>query len=183
MELIFIHGPPASGKLTVARELARRTGYRLFHNHLTVDLLLAVFDFGSDPFVRLRERIWTDVFREAALSRRSLIFTFNPEATVRGDLVNVTLHAVGSAGGRVRFVELVCPEEEIEQRLELASRASMTKLRSREEYRRLRAAGAFAYPELPAAELCIDTSEIEAAEAAELIQDRLGLPQAPAETS
>lgn len=39
MKLLFIYGPPASGKLTVAREPAALTGYRLFHNHLVVDAL------------------------------------------------------------------------------------------------------------------------------------------------
>lgn len=34
MRLIFIYGLPATGKLTVAQELAKRTGYKLFHNHL-----------------------------------------------------------------------------------------------------------------------------------------------------
>lgn len=47
MRLVFIHGPAASGKLTVAKELAALTGYPLFHNHLIVDALLAVFPFGS----------------------------------------------------------------------------------------------------------------------------------------
>ena len=39
MKLIFIYGLPATGKLTVAVELAAMTGYKLFHNHLVVDLL------------------------------------------------------------------------------------------------------------------------------------------------
>jgi hypothetical protein len=42
-----------------------RTGLRLFHNHLTVDLVASLFEFGSEPFVRLRESIWLDAFREA----------------------------------------------------------------------------------------------------------------------
>jgi tRNA A37 N6-isopentenylltransferase MiaA len=33
MELLFIYGPAAVGKLTIGRELAKLTGYRLFHNH------------------------------------------------------------------------------------------------------------------------------------------------------
>ena len=66
MQLIFLFGPPASGKLTVARELAALTGYRVFHNHLVVDALLAVFDFGSRPFVELRERMWVEVMTAAA---------------------------------------------------------------------------------------------------------------------
>jgi len=42
MELLFIYGPAAVGKLTVARELAKLTGFRLFHNHLTVDAVMAL---------------------------------------------------------------------------------------------------------------------------------------------
>jgi cytidylate kinase len=55
MDLVSIHGPVAAGKLTVARELSHLTGFRLFHNHLTVDAVAAVFDFGSEPFILLRE--------------------------------------------------------------------------------------------------------------------------------
>ena len=76
MRLLFLHGPPAAGKLTIARELAATTGFRVFHNHATVDALLSVFEFGSAPFVELRERIWLDVIAEAAVAMPGLIFTF-----------------------------------------------------------------------------------------------------------
>ncbi|MEO6875756.1 MAG: shikimate kinase, partial [Opitutaceae bacterium] len=36
--LVFIVGAPAVGKMTVGDALAKRTGLRLFHNHLTIDL-------------------------------------------------------------------------------------------------------------------------------------------------
>jgi len=38
--LLVLYGPAASGKYTIAKELAAITGWSLFHNHLTVDLLL-----------------------------------------------------------------------------------------------------------------------------------------------
>jgi len=85
MEMIFLYGQAASGKLTIGRALAARTGYALFHNHLVVDALLAVFPFGSDAFVRLREAFWLDVMETAARSGQSLIFTFAPEPTVSVD--------------------------------------------------------------------------------------------------
>jgi hypothetical protein len=66
LRLIFLHGLPGVGKLTVARELARLTGYKLFHNHLAVDLVESVFEFGSWPFVELREMIWLALFSRAA---------------------------------------------------------------------------------------------------------------------
>jgi len=45
-----------------------------------VDLLLAVFPFGSKEFIELRGQIWLLVFAAAAASEApGLIFTFNPE--------------------------------------------------------------------------------------------------------
>jgi len=53
MRLIFIYGPPATGKLTVAKELAKLTKYKIFHNHLTVDLIGSVLKFGTKTFLTL----------------------------------------------------------------------------------------------------------------------------------
>lgn len=62
MKLIFIYGLPVMGKLTVAQELMAITGYKVFHNHLVVDTLLSVFEFGSPEFVELREQFWLSIF-------------------------------------------------------------------------------------------------------------------------
>jgi shikimate kinase len=172
MKLVFLHGPAASGKLTVGRELSRVTGYRLFHNHLIVDAVTAVFEFGSESFVRLREEMWLSVFREAALRGVSIIFTFAPERTVGETFVEEAIASVEGPGGRVLFVELTCPESELERRIEDSSRAEYGKLRSKALYQELRGAGAFDYPELPA-DLTIDTSERTPTEAAVLILERL----------
>jgi len=169
MDLIFLHGSTGAGKLTVARELAQLTGLRLFHNHLTVDALTAVFDFGTESFIRLREQIWLTVFREAAKRNISLIFTFTPERTVGPSFIPRTIDAVESVGGRVRFVALVCPVEELERRITHASRAAFGKLRSLELFRELHQTGAFIYPKLPDSGLSIDTSQVSPREAASQI--------------
>ena len=166
MDLVFIHGPAAAGKLTVARELSRMTGLRLFHNHLTVDAVTAVFDFGTEPFVLLREQIWLSVFREAARRNASLIFTFTPEQTVRASFIRDTLDAVESVRGRVLFVQLTCPIDELERRIVHASRREFGKLRSLEVFRELNQTGAFEYPKLPDSGLSIDTSQTSPTEAA-----------------
>ncbi len=44
MDLVYLYGPPAVGKLTIATELARRTGFKVFHNHLSIDCVKPVFD-------------------------------------------------------------------------------------------------------------------------------------------
>lgn len=175
MRLVFIHGPAASGKLTVAKELAALTGLPLFHNHLVVDALLAVFPFGSPGFVALRERMWLDVFAAAAAEGRSLIFTFHPEASVAPDFPQRAAALVGGRGGRVDFVELTCAPKVIEARVEAPSRQASGKLSSRAMLRELEAAGAFDYPPLPPPAITIDTGTVAPAEAAAQIRAALGL--------
>ena len=75
--LVYLYGPPAAGKLTIAERLAERNGWRLFHNHLTVNTITPVFDFGSPPFTEVLHRLRLDVFATAARSGVGLIFTNN----------------------------------------------------------------------------------------------------------
>ena len=110
MNLLFLYGPPAVGKLTIGQRVADSTGWHLFHNHLTVDLLTSVFDFGSELFVELREQIWLGVFRHAATTNQNLVFTFTPERTVRPEFIRAAISTVEAAGGAVRFVELTVLE-------------------------------------------------------------------------
>ena len=173
MYLVFIHGPAACGKLTVATELAGLSGLRLFHNHLTVDLVSALFEFGSEPFIRLRESIWLDSFREAAKQNQSLIFTFHPEASVRGDFPERVVSEIRSNQGEVLFVQLVCSESKIEERIENESRSKHGKLQSLDMYRQLRDSGAFEFPPLPHPILKIDTGSTPSDEAARRIATHL----------
>jgi hypothetical protein len=43
MKLLLLYGPPAVGKLTIAKEIARLTEFKVFHAHLTVDLVASIF--------------------------------------------------------------------------------------------------------------------------------------------
>jgi len=173
MKLIFLHGAPAVGKLTIARELATLTDARLFHNHLTVDLVSSLFPFGSEPFIQLREQIWLAAFAEATRNNVSLIFTFNPERTVREHFIQDTIDVVETAGGQVVFVELTCTEDELERRLEDVSRSEFGKLVSVDQYRSLQGAGAFHFPKLPPG-LTLDTTSRSPAKTAESISEYIG---------
>ena len=176
MKLIFLHGLPGVGKLTVARELAALTGFRLFHNHLAVDLVMSVFEFGSQPFVELREMIWLAVFSRAVEARLAgLIFTFAYDRTVRRGFIEKVRSTVESDGGEVLFVELKCSPEELERRLAHPSRSGFGKLNSVELFRELSAAGAFVDPGIPAERLVLDITAVSASEAARLIAGRSGL--------
>lgn len=130
MDLVLIYGPPAAGKLTVATELSRLTGYRLFHNHLSISCVLPVFDFGTAPFNRLVRSIRRSVIAEAAGSATSLITTFvyvHPEDT---GLVWDIHGSFEEAGGRICPVQLVCARETLMERIGRESRVAGGKLTS-----------------------------------------------------
>jgi Helix-hairpin-helix containing domain len=76
MRLVFLYGPHVVSKLSVARELAARTGFKLLHNHLTIDLVASVFPFGSAQYKRLITRFRRDLIAESAREGVDLIFTF-----------------------------------------------------------------------------------------------------------
>ena len=50
VDLVLLHGPPASGKLTIAKELSDLVGARVFHNHLTLDIAKSLLTFGDPEF-------------------------------------------------------------------------------------------------------------------------------------
>lgn len=179
MRLVFLHGPPAAGKLTIAREIAALTGFAVFHNHLAVDAVAAVFPFGTEPFVRLRERFWLDVLSEAAIAGRSLIFTFAPEPTVTPGFPERVVQAVTAAGGRVDFVRLMLSAAAQEQRLVDPGRAAFGKLRSPELLRQIRSGLAASEAAMPASGLTIDTGMASPDAAARLVVSTLGLPAMP----
>ncbi len=177
MKLIFLFGPPAAGKLTVARELAAQTGWRLFHNHLAVDLALSLYDFGTPGFIALREQLWLTAFRRAmADGIPTVIFTFNPENTVPQRFIDELFAEIAAAGGEVIPVELTVADAEIERRLGSAQRREHRKLVDLALYRKLRDAGVFMTPIIPAPRLSLDTGVMSPIEAAARIASAVTSP-------
>jgi hypothetical protein len=68
MKVLFLFGNAAVGKMTVGQELMKKTGLRLFHNHMTIEPTLEIFgDFNVEVIKRLREVIF-DEFVKTILS-------------------------------------------------------------------------------------------------------------------
>lgn len=115
MHLVIVFGPPAVGKMTVGHELTKLTGYKLFHNHMTVEPVLEIFEFGSPPYVRLVSEFRRRIIEEAAGSDLAgLVFTFVWGLDDEDDkrLVEEYVDLVEARGGRVSFVELFAEQAE-----------------------------------------------------------------------
>jgi hypothetical protein len=107
--LVVLLGPPAVGKMATGRALEELTGYPLFHNHMTIELVLPFFEFGSEPFSRLVGEFRRQIFVEVSASGLpGLIFTwvwaFN-EPSDRA-FIDELRDLFSRSGWRVVFVEL-----------------------------------------------------------------------------
>ena len=128
MKLVFIYGPPASGKLTVAKELSKRTGFKLFHNHVSIQFVTSLFDFGTKPFNRLVDRYRREMLEEAAREGVDTIFTFVYGRPVDDEFVRDITRRVKRYKGRVFFVRLYCDRKELARRLGKSERRALGKL-------------------------------------------------------
>lgn len=173
MQLVFIYGPPAAGKYTIAKIVAERTGLALFHNHLIVDAVHAVFPFGSTHFVRLREAFWMETFRAALDEDRSLIFTFQPEATVAPTFPQRVETLISEGGGRTIFVRLTLSRDEQEARIDNEDRTKFGKLRDKTLLRDLQDQFEESEAAMPKAAITVDTAVTLPAEAAARIIELL----------
>lgn len=133
MKLIFLYGPPASGKYTIAKGLAEKLGYKLFHNHLTVDLAKGVFDYGTKPFWELVHKIRLDIFEKAAKENISgMIFTYVYEKDSDDSFVKQVLEKVNSNGGEIIFIQIYCDKKILLKRVREDSRKQFQKVKTEE---------------------------------------------------
>lgn len=130
MKLIFLYGPPAVGKLTIAKELAKLTNYKIFHNHSAIDLASEIFKFGSKPYKNLRRKIQIEVFKSAAKENMDLIFTYCYDKPKSNNFVKKIIQNIEKYKGKIYFVQLICSKEELHKRVKEASRKKYRKIKS-----------------------------------------------------
>ncbi len=130
MKLVIIHGPPAVGKLTVARELSKITGFNVFHNHLVNDLVEAVFEFGSEAFEKLVVQLWLETISMAATSKlKGLIITCCYAKGSDDAFIKKLVKIVEKNHGKVLSVLLTSEPNILYERVTNSSREKFGKLK------------------------------------------------------
>jgi AAA domain len=117
MKLVLLFGPQAVGKMTVGHELEKVTELKLFHNHMTIDLVTKFFDYGTKEGKRLVNLFRSEIFKEFAKSENyGMIFTyvwaFNHESDWK--FVEDVCGIFEAEGADIYFVEL---ETDLDERL------------------------------------------------------------------
>ncbi|MEJ7576831.1 MAG: AAA family ATPase [Pyrinomonadaceae bacterium] len=184
---MIIFGPPAVGKMTVGYELAELTGLKLFHNHMTIDLVLNFFDFGQPQFHRLVSEFRKRIFEEVAASDLpGLIFTFvwALDLDSEREYIERSCNIFRERGASIYFVELQAEQAERLRRNESEFRLSqkppkrdVEKSRERllddDRKYKLNSDGDFFYEENY---LKIDNTDLPADQVARMIVDEFSLP-------
>ena len=118
MKFVVIFGPPAVGKMTVGYALAEKTGMKVFHNHMTIDMILEFFPFGHAKFNTLVSEFRQRILEEVATSELpGLIFTYVWALDQPNDKEEIDAYCdiFRRNGAEVYFVEL---EADLKSRLE-----------------------------------------------------------------
>jgi hypothetical protein len=133
MNLLFLHGPPAAGKLTVARELLRLIPGRMLDNHASIDYSRTLFDFGTPEFWRLVQAIRVVTTEQAAQSALPNLICTQCYSEPEDHSHFERLQAIVSAyHGRLMPVFLFCDSATLNERVGNSDRAERRKLTSRE---------------------------------------------------
>lgn len=175
MKLIIIYGAPAAGKLTIATEVAKRTGFKLFHNHVSIDCVKPVFEFGTPPFLRMIETIRFVTIAEAAREGVDLIHTFVYALGEDDDHFRKLIASAEDNGGEVLLVLLKCEPNELKARIGNESRLKIGKLCDPDAVDRSLSKYDLRSPFPDRESLVIDTTDVSPKAAAQTIIDHFAL--------
>ncbi|SHH34650.1 AAA domain-containing protein [Clostridium collagenovorans DSM 3089] len=109
MKLVIIFGPHAVGKMTVGQELEKLTELKLFHNHMTIDIVLDLFKNIPAERSRLTSLFRKEIFEAFSKSDEyGMIFTFMWALDDKEDwdYISSVENLFASRGGEVYYVEL-----------------------------------------------------------------------------
>jgi hypothetical protein len=109
MKFVLIVGDGAVGKMTVGQELMKITNLRLFHNHMTIEPVLEIFnDFNIDVILKLRYLIFEEF---AKTENYGMIYTcmWAYDCQEDWEIMNKILQIFQDVGSELYCVELTAP--------------------------------------------------------------------------
>jgi hypothetical protein len=109
MKLVILFGPHAVGKMTVGQDLAKITDLKLFHNHMTIEVVTDLFKNMPGEFRRLVDLFRREIFEAFSKSGEyGMIFTYMWAFDSPSDweYINNLDKLFTDAGAEVYYIEL-----------------------------------------------------------------------------
>ncbi len=119
MHVVFLYGPPAAGKLTIAQELQKKLGYKLLHNHLLISVFDSIFDFHDPVRQVLTREFRMRLVEEAIDSNIDLIITSGSAGSLTlFEYYTELIRLVNEKGGKLAMVQLTADAETLLSRVD-----------------------------------------------------------------
>jgi len=142
--VIFIYGPVAAGKLTIARILSKKLGYKLTHNHLINDFVEEVFPRGTYTNHYMKDFLRYFLFENMVKANMNFIMTHAYGHNFVSDTglsdpkyVQTLERKLTNLGAKFYPIHLQANEAELMKRVSSPSRKTFKKLRNKKIMRKL----------------------------------------------
>ncbi len=133
--IIFIYGPIAVGKLTVAEILSKKLGYKLAHNHHVNDFVNEVFDRGSHISHVMKEDLRYYLLENVAKDGINIVATHcysdnfvSTTGLSDPKYIEILEKKIIKLGGKFYPIHLRASNEELYHRVSMSSRKKFRKL-------------------------------------------------------
>jgi tRNA A37 N6-isopentenylltransferase MiaA len=134
-KVVVIYGAPAVGKFTVAKELAKKTHFKIFHNHAVNDFVWEFFNRGTPSADILKEETSFLLFKQIAENHLNIILTNTHSANFISStgLTNIKFYKkiekiIKTHGGIMLYVQLIAHPDAILKRTNHPYRKHFKKL-------------------------------------------------------
>lgn len=127
-DFVFIYGPPAAGKFTIAKALSEELGWPLFHNHVVIDCVSALIQRGEHGFLDACADVRIALTSRALVNGKSHVSTFVYATGIDDAFVLRIRDVVHASGARFCAVRLSCSVEALNERCAAPHRLAMGKI-------------------------------------------------------
>lgn len=177
MKLTIIYGPPASGKMTIAKELYNITEARFFPHNVIFDLINPLFGNPreNDWMWDLYEEIKLDIIKKAKEESVDLVLTEIFDKKFSNIRIKKFVNNLKKLNIDFSFVKITCNKEELLKRVENEDRKNTEKIASRDEYKKIIGKGDLDAVIPYVDNIIIDNTNLSPKDAAKKIKNKINL--------
>ena len=109
MKLAILIGPHAVGKMTVGQHLSELSGYKLFHNHLSIELVSQFFSYSTPKgrgLVNDIRQLFFDALAQSDAAGYILTFVWAFELSGEREYLEGIAKLFEDQGNEVYWIEL-----------------------------------------------------------------------------